>query len=139
MIAGMPARAVVIYEIAHARAALQAATAAGAAVELWSAPNAAAYAGAGWLAAVVRQAAAAAPQARYVAVLDCADRADLAQAALRQGLSQICYRGPPGTAGRLADIARQYGATLHRRRPRALDLMHAVDPLAACGAWLGGN
>ncbi len=77
--------------------------------------------------------------ARFIAVLDCADRADLAQAALRQGVTQICYRGSPDLARRLADIAGQYGATLHRKMPLALDLLHVDDPSAACGAWLSGD
>jgi len=129
------ARAVIIHELAHARAALAAAVELGLPVELWSAPGAAAYAGAGWFAAVMRAAANQAPPAAFIAVLDCDDRADLVQAALRQGLTQVCFRGSRATAARLADIARHYGATLHRKMPHALDLLDADDPLAACRAW----
>jgi len=139
MIAAVRSRAIIIHELAHARAALQAAAATGVTLELWSAPGAAAYAGAGWFDALVRRATAENPAASVVAVLDCADRADLVQAALRQGLLQLCYRGAPETARRLADIARQYGATLHRKMPLALDLLHVDDPFAACRAWLGSD
>jgi hypothetical protein len=139
MIARVPPRAVIIHGYPHALAALQVAAAASVPVALWSAPGAAVYAGAGWFDALIRRAAREAPVARFIAVLDCADRADLAQAALRQGVTQICYRGSPDLARRLADIAGQYGATLHRKMPLALDLLHVDDPCAACGAWLSGD
>jgi hypothetical protein len=134
--ATVSAKAVIIHELAHARAALTAAAELGLPVALWSAPGAAAYAGAGWFSAVLTRAAAAVPTARFSGVLDCADRADLVQAALRQGLAEVCYLGPAGLARRLTDIARQHGARLHRRRPPALDLGMARDPLVACREWL---
>jgi hypothetical protein len=139
MIGVVKSRAVIIHELAHARAALGAAAELGAAVELWSAPGAAAYAGAGWFEAVIRLACGGREAADLVAVLDCAERADLVQAALRQGLRHVCYRGPDAVAWRLADIAAQLGASLHRRRPRALDLLYCDDPGAACRKWLGGD
>jgi hypothetical protein len=131
----MSGRAVVIHELAHARAALAAAAALGRPVELWSAPAAAVSAGAGWFDAVVRLAGGQA----VTAVLDCHDRADLVQAALRQGLSHVCYTGPPVVARRLADIAVQQGATLYRKRPPALDLLYCDNAEAACRRWFGGD
>jgi hypothetical protein len=139
MINDMAVRAVIIHELAHARAALAAAAQAGVAVEVWSAPGAAASAGAGWFDAVIRLAAADGTDVAVTAVLDCNDRADLAQAALRQGLNHVHYSGPEAVARRLADIARQTGATLHRRRPPALDLLYCDNPETACRAWLGGD
>lgn len=139
MIAVMPRRAVIVHDLDHARAAIAAAADLGVAVELWSAAAAAASAGAGWFDAVIRQARRDRPDGDVVAVLDCGDRPDLAQAALRQGLRHICFRGSRSVAGRLADIAAQSGATLHRSRPKALDLLHVEDPLAACRRWFGGD
>jgi len=134
----MQGRAVIIHELAHARAALAAATARGVPVELWSAPGAAAYAGAGWFDALLRAAGNRAPSAVFIGVLDCDDRADLVQAALRQGLTHVCFRGSNVVAAKLTDIARQYSATLHRKRPsRVLDLDKCADADAACRAWLG--
>ena len=137
----MKARAVVIHELAHARAALAAAAELGVAVELWSAPGAAAYAGAGWFDAVMRAARNRLPAAVFIGVLDCDDRADLVQGALRQGLKHVCFRGSKAVAIRLSDIASHYGATLHRKLPRALDLCDRADADAdaACRAWLGGR
>ena len=132
-------RAIIIHELAHARAALQVSAALGITVELWSAPGAAAYAGAGWFDALIRRVVAEMPEARIVAVLDCDERADLVQAALRQGLTRVCYRGPSPVARRLAEIAGQYAATLYRKMPLALDLLHVDDPHAACRAWLCGD
>lgn len=136
MIASMQRHAVVIHELAHACAALAAAKS-GTGVELWSAAGAAVYAGAGWFDALIRHAARENPGAGFVAVIDCGDRADLVLAALRQGLRHVCFRGSKAVAVRLADVARQQGATLHRRRPVALDLLHVKDPLAACRDWFG--
>jgi len=139
MIARVLPRAVIVHGHPHAHAALRAAVAADVPIALWSAPGAALYTGAGWFDALIRRAAKDMPGARFIAVLDCADRADLAQAALRQGVTQICYRGSPDLARRIADIAGQYGATLHRKMPLALDLLHVDDPFAACRVWLSGD
>jgi hypothetical protein len=135
------ARAVVIHELAHARAALAAAAELDVSVALWSAPGAAAYAGAGWFDAVLRLVCGqqASTETEIVAVLDCGDRADLVQAAWRQGVSHVCFSGRSDVARRLAGIARHYGATLHRKRPLALDLLDCSDPVAACRDWLGGR
>lgn len=139
MIAAMPRFAVIIHDLGHARAALAAAADMGVAVELWSAPGAAAYAGAGWFDALVRLARQDHPDADVQAVLDCGSRADLAQAALRQGLRGICFHGSKAAAARLADIAAQHDATLHRRRPNTLDLLDAAEPFDACRTWFGGD
>lgn len=131
-------RAVVIHEIADARAALAAAAALRVPVLLLSAPSGAASLGAGWWQALVRRMTVEYPDVQFTALLDCGTRADLAQAALRQGLSDLCYRGPAATARRLSDIADQLGARLVRRRPKALDLMGISDRAAALRAWLSG-
>jgi DNA-binding transcriptional LysR family regulator len=128
--------AVLVHEIADARAALAAARALGADTVLVSAASGAASLGAGWWQAMLRQMAADYPEVQVTAILDCGARADLAQAALRQGLVDICYRGPAAVARKLADIAGQRGARLHRRLPQALDLTGAADREAACRAWL---
>lgn len=132
----MKTRAVLVHEIADARAALAAARALGDGVVLVSPPSGAASLGAGWWQAMLRLAAAEYPEVEVTAILDCGARADLAQAALRQGLAALCYRGPAGIARKLAEIAAPRGARLHRRLPQALDLMGVVDREAACRAWL---
>lgn len=135
----MSGRAVVIHELAHARAALAAAADLDVPVELWSAPAAAASAGAGWFEAVIRLALDGRSDAGVTAVLDCHDRPDLVQAALRQGLPHVYYSGPEAVARQLADIAGQRGATLHRKRPPALDLLYCDNVESACRRWLGGD
>lgn len=139
MIPAMSRRAVIVHDLDHARAAIAAAADLGIAIELWSAPAAAASAGAGWFDAVIRLARRDRSDIDVVAVLDCGDRPDLAQAALRQGLRHICFRGSRSVAERLADIAAQFGATLHRSRPKALDLIDVEDAFAACRRWLCGD
>lgn len=129
-------RAVLVHEIADARAALAAARALGRGVVLVSEPSGAAALGAGWWQAMLRQMAAEYPEVEAAAILDCGARADLFQAALRQGLAELCYRGPSGVARKLAQIAAQRGARLHRRLPQALDLTGIADREAACREWL---
>ena len=128
--------AVLVHEIADARAALAVARALGAGVVLASPPSGAASLGPGWWQGMLRQLAAEYPEVQVTAILDCGARADLAQAALRQGLADICYRGPAGVARKLAEIAARRGARLHRRLPQALDLTGVADREAACRAWL---
>ena len=130
-------RAVTIHSLADALAALEAGAAVGRPVILLSAAGAAAYAGAGWFAAVIGRARQQWPAVDAIAMLDCGDRAELAQGALRAGLTDIVFTGPRGVAARLADIAGQSGARLHRKRPASLDLANEPDPPAACRAWLG--
>src|SRR5215468_3671620 len=108
-------RAVTVHGLADALAALEAAASLGRPVVLLSAPGAAAYAGAAWFKALVALARERWPMAEATAMLDCDDRAELVQGALREGLADLVFTGPAGTAARLADIARQQGARLHRR------------------------
>src|SRR5476651_2180326 len=70
------AASIVIHDLAQAIAALKGAATAKKPVSLWSAEGAVIYAGAGWFAALERQARAAVPSARASFVLDCGERAD---------------------------------------------------------------
>jgi hypothetical protein len=133
----MKPRAIVFHELRHILAATAAAREAGQTIELWSAPEAAAYAGIGWLDAIIRRVRAAPGGKMLPIVVDCGDRPELALAALRQGIRDVCFRGDKATARRLTDIARQGGTHLRTRRPAAaLDLRHSADPLKACRDWL---
>ncbi len=128
--------AFVIHGLAHARAALAAADGLGVPDTLLSAPLAAAYAGPGWFRAVAEQACAAHPGVAVTAVLDCGDMAGHALAALREGVLAIRFAGD--TAGKIEDIAGQYGARVVAERPAAFDLAAVADRdmVAACTAWL---
>jgi hypothetical protein len=130
---------IVIHDLAQAIAALSAAAAARKPVTLWSAEGAGIYAGASWFAAVERRARAAVPNAKANFVLDCAERADMAQEAFRAGIKAARFAGPASVAAKLADIARQRHASLYRKRPKALDLLNVADPETACRDYLTGN
>lgn len=132
----MGKRPILVHEIADARAALRAAAALGVPVTLMSAPSGAAALGPGWWGALVSRIRDEFPQVDCIAVLDCGGRADLAQAGMRIGLADLCYRGPATIARKLRDIARQQGATLHGSMPCPLDLAGVADREAACRAWL---
>lgn len=133
------AAAVIVHDLAEAKAALAAAAETGRAVAVWSAPEAAIFAGTGWFAAVERRARAANPKASAKFVLDCGERADLVQEAFRDGIKETCFTGRVSLAERLADIATKSRARLHRRRPRALDLGETKDPASACRHLLSGG
>jgi hypothetical protein len=134
-----PSAAVVFHDLGQAVAALEASAELSRPVALWSAAGAGIYAGAGWFAAVERRARASAPGAQADFILDCAERADLAQEAFRAGVKDVCFTGPAPIAERLADIAGKWRARLHRRRPKALDLLEEAAPAAACRRHLGGD
>lgn len=131
--------AVIVHDLAEAKAALAAAIDIGRPVVVWSAPEAAIYAGVGWFAAVERRARAANPEASARFVLDCGGRADLIQEAFREGIEETCFTGRASLAERLADIATKLRVKLHRRRPRALDLGETKDPGDACRRLLRGG
>ncbi len=131
--------AIVIHDLGQAVAALEASAALDRPVALWSAAGAGIYAGAGWFAAVERQARASVPEVHAEFILDCAERADLTQEAFRAGIKGACFTGPAAVAERLADIAGKWRARLYRRRPKALDLLHEAEPDAACRRYLAGD
>ena len=130
------ARAVIVHDIHHARAAARAAKALGVTLMLRSAPGAAGYAGAGWFAALVSALRAEFPGVDIVASLDCGDAAGDAMAGLACGLALIRFSGRGRARARLAAWAEAYGAALDRDRRRALDLEGAADAEAACRRWL---
>ena len=137
----MSKRLILFHSLAHARAALAAAAERGEPVTLQSAPGVAAYAGAGYLKAIVDRAAAEHPDVAVTAVIDCGADAGTAMAALRIGWTTVRFSGPAKVRAKLADIAAQSGARLAVDKPDAgaldlLDLLDSGDPLAACRAFL---
>ena len=130
---------VLVRHLEDAIACLQAATALKRPVTLLSPSDAALWLGPGWLVAVARKAAKAAPGAKCRTLLDCADRPDLAQAALRDGTDAILFTGRPRIAAKLADIAAAYGAAFLTRRPPALELARQRSPGDALRHWLGAD
>ncbi len=129
----------VVHSLSQAKAAVATAAARNFAVALMSAPGAAAFAGAGWFAALIRAARESHPDTEIAGILDCGPRADLVQAAFREKLKQVVFTGDARQVRPLRDIARQWQAEILRRRPAACDLRHAADPLAVCNAWLDKN
>lgn len=114
-------------------------------VTLRSAPGAAAYLGAAVFRDIVSAACAEHPEADCVAVLDCGGDPGFALAALRAGLKRIRVDVRPDVYARLADIARQSGATLEdakdeaNRDSLALDLLDCTSPLERCRVWLSSS
>ena len=132
----MSARVVLFHSLAHARAALGAAAELGVPVTLQSAPGAAAYAGAGYLKAIVDRAAAEHTDVRFQAVIDCGADASVAMAALRARWRAIRFTGRDDVRVKLADMAGQAGARLVDEAAEALDLLDVADPGAACREYL---
>ena len=108
---------IVVYSLAQAVAALEAAAEASRPVTLLSALDAGIYAGAGWWRALVEAARDAVPGAAFSAILDCGDQAGAAQAAIRAGAEAIVFTGRADVAERLAAIAGAQGTRLLMVRP----------------------
>ena len=114
---------IIVHSLAHAVAALRAAAQTGHSVMIASAKGAGIYAGPGWFGALVEAARERVPEARCSALLDCADEAGAALAAIRSGVERVVFTGEEELARRLSEIARQHGVGLMRKRPApALDL-----------------
>ena len=122
---------VVVHDLAQARGALAAAAACGVRIELRSAPDAADYAGVGYLKALGELAG-------QELVIDCGDDAGLAMAALRTGCRRLAFAGGTEIARRLGEMAEQVGACLMHETsvPAALTLAPEDDAARACRAWL---
>ena len=102
----------IIASLAEARAALAAARSSGVAAELESPPGAASIYGVLWFAELNRALVAEFPGQPFSLTLDCGNRADLAHAALVEGIKRIRFSGHPDAAKALGDIAQQVGAEL---------------------------
>ena len=120
-----------MHDLGQARAALAAAAELGLGIQLRSAPDAAAYAGVGYLHALGELAG-------QELLIDCGDDPGLVMAALRTGCRKLAFSGAADTARRLGDMAQQTGAILihERKPPAALELAPEDDAARACRAWL---
>lgn len=130
--------AVTVHALAQAEAALAAAGTAG--VTLLSAPGAAGFLGPSWFLAMTAEAGRRHPGTAWEAVLDCADAAGTALAAIRAGArSVILAGGAPGFAA-VAAAAAEAGVDLRHGRPDSLDLgrldLRRRADAARLAAWL---
>jgi hypothetical protein len=100
----------IIASLPEARAAIEAARSSGVAAELESPPDAASIYGVLWFAELNRALLAEFPRVPYTLTLDCGERADLAHAALVEGIKRIRFGGHPHAMKALQDIADQLGA-----------------------------
>ncbi|HEX4111170.1 MAG TPA: class II fructose-bisphosphate aldolase [Stellaceae bacterium] len=131
---------IIVYSQAQARAAAQAAAERQVPIILMSAPGMAGFMGPLWFKALVDEAALSYPQADVTAMLDCADEAGTALAALRCGFQGVRFSGPEEARARLADIAGQVGASVEGVvAAETLDLLDCNDPPAACRAFLASS
>jgi len=130
-------RRIIVHSLGDAQAAVGAAASLGCGVTLVSARGAGAYTGPAWFKAVVDAAIAAHPGAAVDAVIDCADAAGTALAALRLGLGRVRFSGNAEARAALAQIAAAQGAVIEGADDApALDLLDARDAAAACRAFL---
>jgi hypothetical protein len=122
---------VVVHNRAQAEAALVAAAELGRAIWLRSAPDAAAYAGVGYLKALGELVG-------QEIVIDCGDDAGLVLAALRTGCRRVAFAGPAAVSQRLAEMAAQLGAWYRHETqvPHVLCLSPDDDARSRCRAWL---
>jgi hypothetical protein len=114
--AGIPA--VVVHGAAHANAVLRL----GGPVALMSAVGAARLGGPAWWRAMIDATCAHHPGTRCIDILDCADAAGLAMAALRLGQKHLLLWPESPAFAAVSDAARGLGAQVHAVRPKALDL-----------------
>jgi hypothetical protein len=126
---------VVVHDRVQAEAALAAAEELGCAIWLRSAPDAAGYAGVGYLKAL-------GDLVGHEIVVDCGDDAGLVMAALRTGCRRLAFSGPAAVSQRLAEMAAQLGAWYRHEAeapptsPTMLCLSPDDDARARCRAWL---
>ena len=131
---------IAVHSLAQAQAAVAAAAALGVGVTLMSAAGAGGYAGPLWFKALVDAARHDHPGLAIDAVLDCANEAGTALAALRAGLTRVRFTGPEPVRSRIAEIAAALGAAVESGAVEgALDLLDARHPEADARAFLAGS
>jgi len=123
---------IIVHSLDNALAAAAEAVTADSAVTIRSAPGAAGSAGVGWFAAVIDIVRTRHPTARLSFVLDCADEAGTALAALRCGINVIRFSGSSDAADRLISN----GITLDSDTTPGLDLIGVLDPKSSCRNFL---
>ena len=128
--------ALIVHWREHVEAALAAASDANQHILLVSAPGAGASLGPLAWQAMLRQAVATYPKARFAAYLDCADEEGTVLKALRAGVAHVRFSGAAEVAVRLASIAEQSGAELTTEDFEGFDLRQQPDSFAACRAWI---
>ncbi|NMJ42576.1 hypothetical protein GWK16_15120 [Roseomonas sp. JC162] len=130
--------AVTVHALAHAEAALTAAGPAG--VALISAPGAAGFLGPAWFLALAAEAGRRHPGAAWDAVLDCADAAGTALAAIRAGARCLVLAADATGFAAVAGAAAEAGVVLLPSRPPSLDLarldLRRRAGAARLAAWL---
>jgi len=124
--------AIMIHELAHAVAALEAAQWHRSSVTLVSAPGAVRTGGAGWWRELISQARAQSPDADVRSLLDCADEPGMALAAIREGVEAVTLTGNLDTLRRVGDIARQSGVALRAPTRADLDLACSENLVSDC-------
>jgi hypothetical protein len=123
----------IVHDLDHAIAALETAQRRDTQVMLVSAPGAARTGGAGWWRELIAQAKAQTPGADMISVLDCADEAGMALAAIRAGVEAIAVTAGNETGDRIADIAGQaFVSLISIPWAEAVDLAGTNDPQAVC-------
>ena len=137
-LSSLSAPQIVVRSLAEACTALDAAAACGCCVVLVSAPGVAGHVGAGWFIALVDAARRAVPGVCCAAIVDCANAAGHAMAALRTGAPAIAIADIGDAArARLDALARRHGARLAEiDHAGALDLASQANGAAACRAFL---
>ena len=132
----MPCPWIIVHCLDHARAALEAATAADTRIILLSAPGAAAYAGPGWFGQLLNQLSDRERAALAGAYLDCGPRPGDVLAAFRAGVQGVIFTGRGDVADKLRALAHAHGVAFRADRPDALDLLDARDPAGAVAAYV---
>jgi len=123
---------IIVHSLDHALAAAAEAVAADCAVTIRSAAGAAGSVGIGWFAALIDIVRTRYPTARLRFILDCADEAGSALAALRCGINIIRFSGSSDAADRLIGN----GITLDQDTAPGLDLLGVTDPALWCRNFL---
>ncbi|MBT3792734.1 MAG: hypothetical protein HN658_05085 [Rhodospirillales bacterium] len=131
---------IIVHNIDHARAALDAAHETAIPIRLMSAPGAVGYAGCAWFMAMVGAARAEHPDNKSEAVMDCGTHPGHALGAIRAGVEAIQAKLPAKTREKIAAIANKAGVTFIAARKDShshiLDLLDAPDPQRTTLDWL---
>ena len=134
----MSDRRIIVYSLDQAVAAAEVAASLKKPLTLMSARGMASFMGPLWFKKLLELTAR--DDVATTGVLDCADEAGTAMAALRAGIPCVRFTGDEATRARLDEMARPIGARVEGETPSAtLDLVDRRDVVTACRDFLAAD
>ena len=131
-----PKCGIIIHNIVHARAALEASSATKVPIAIVSAPYAGCYAGVSWFLKIEEKIQKEFSKTRTIFILDCGDEPGVALEAFRLGIKFIFLKGNKKVIKKISEIGLKNKSSLYQKKLKILDLKNKINNFEQCNIWL---